>query len=64
MSMLTIIVIIIGILLAIFLIIGVYCCCKVASKDEMRDKIMIQYLEDLVFNNKEDKDNNDDEKDE
>ena len=60
MSMLTIIVIIIGILLTIFLIIGVYCCCKVASKDEMKDKIMIQYLEDLVFNNKED----DDEKDE
>lgn len=60
MSMLTIIVIIIGILLTIFLIIGVYCCCKVASKDEMRDKIMIQYLEDLVFNNKE----NDDKKDE
>ena len=60
MPMLTIIVIIIGILLTIFLIIGVYCCCKVASKDEMKDKIMIQYLEDLVFNNKED----DDEKDE
>ena len=59
MSMLTIIVIIIGILLTIFLIIGVYCCCKVASKDEMRDKIMIQYLEDLVFNNKEDDDKKD-----
>ena len=57
--MLTIIVIIIGILLTIFLIIGVYCCCKVASKDEMRDKIMIQYLEDLVFNNKEDDDKKD-----
>ena len=60
MSMLTIIVIIIGMLLTIFLIIGVYCCCKVASKDEiMRDKIMIQYLEDLVFNNKEDDDKKD-----
>ena len=59
MPMLTIIVIIIGILLAIFLILCVYCCCKVSSKDEMRDKIMIQYLEDLVFNNKEDDDKKD-----
>ena len=51
--LLTIIVIIMGILLAIFLILGVYCCCKVASKDEMRDKIMIQYLEDLIKENNE-----------
>ena len=46
MPMLTIIVIIIGILLAIFLILCVYCCCKV-SKNEIDYKIMIQRLEEL-----------------
>lgn len=46
MFMVNIICIIIGILLAIFLILGIYCCCKV-SKNEIDYKIMIQRLEEL-----------------
>lgn len=51
--MLITIFIILGILLAIFLILGIYCCCKVASLEEQRDNLICKYLEDMLLKQSE-----------
>ena len=51
--MLIIIIIILGILLTIFLILGIYCCCKVSSLEEQRDNLMYKYLEDTLLKQSE-----------